>query len=242
MWWMTALGYTPAQIVQAGEPDGTLASNYQALTGKPKTQAFTDFKTAVAAAGGPTSDNPWNAPTPPYPLTPVPPPVPNPTCSIAASPQTIQVGQSSFLSWNSVNGLTATLNGVNVPLNGSKSVAPLQTTTYSLTVNGGSAGTAPAKASTTVMVVAQPIPTTPAPIPTPPPTTPAPVPPGNQIVVSMTIPAGSYVQVSPELVEQLGKSGVTLAQFWAIVQAIMKILNVNLPFPLPVPQEQQQQT
>jgi hypothetical protein len=71
LWWMTAQGYTVPQLVQAGEPDGTLASNYAALTGKPKTQAFADFKAAVQAVGGPggfQGDNPWNAPTPPYPL------------------------------------------------------------------------------------------------------------------------------------------------------------------------------
>lgn len=77
-WWMTHLGYTVAQIVHAGEPDGTLASNYAALTGKPKAQAFADFKAAVAAAGGPTGDNPWNAPTPPWQGVPVPTPVPVP--------------------------------------------------------------------------------------------------------------------------------------------------------------------
>ncbi len=87
LWWMTSLGYTPAQIVQAGEPDGTLATNYAALTGKPATQAFSDFKAAVAAAGGPTSDNPWNAPTPPYPLSgqPVPPVPPGPATGFSGT-------------------------------------------------------------------------------------------------------------------------------------------------------------
>lgn len=83
LWWMLKT-YTMAQIVQAGEPDGTLASNYAALTGKPKTQAFSDFQAAVAAAGGPTSDNPFGTPTPPWqgvpptppPVPPTPPPVP----------------------------------------------------------------------------------------------------------------------------------------------------------------------
>ncbi len=82
MWWMTSLGFTVPQIVQAGEPDGTLASNYAALTGKAATAAFGSFKSAVAAAGGPTGDNSWGVATPPYPLpvTPVPPvpPVPPP--------------------------------------------------------------------------------------------------------------------------------------------------------------------
>lgn len=79
LWWMTKLGYTVPQIVQAGEPDGTLATNFAALTGNPASGAFAHFQAAVAAAGGPTSDNPFGAMTPPYPLsTPVPPPPPPP--------------------------------------------------------------------------------------------------------------------------------------------------------------------
>ncbi len=80
-WWMVSLGYTPAQIIQAGEPGGVLAGNYHKLTGKPAAQAFADFKAAVAKAGGPTSDNPWGVATPPYPQggTPVPAPKPGPT-------------------------------------------------------------------------------------------------------------------------------------------------------------------
>lgn len=84
LWWMTKLGYTPAQITQAGEPDGTLASNYAVLTGKPAGQAFADFKAAVQAVGGPggfQGDNPFNAAVPSYPLpgpTPPPPPPPPP--------------------------------------------------------------------------------------------------------------------------------------------------------------------
>lgn len=77
-WWMLSRGISVARIVQAGEPDGTLASNYAALTGQFKAQAFPDFKAAVAAAGGPTSDNPWKVATPPWQGTPVPPPPPPP--------------------------------------------------------------------------------------------------------------------------------------------------------------------
>ncbi len=84
-WWMTKLGFTPAEIVQAGEPDGTLASNYAALTGKPKGQAFADFSRAVGIVGH-ASDNPWNAPTPPYPpIGPPPPPPPPPVSQPEAS-------------------------------------------------------------------------------------------------------------------------------------------------------------
>lgn len=75
-WWMTKLGFTPAQIIQAGEPDGTLATNYATLTGKQANQAFVDFSNAVHAVGGPgnfQNDNPFGAATPPYPLGPTPP-------------------------------------------------------------------------------------------------------------------------------------------------------------------------
>jgi hypothetical protein len=95
LWWMTSQGKTPAEIAQAGEGDGTLASNYAALTGKPSSEAFTDFKAAVAAAGGPTSDNPWNAATPagpgtpaPLPPTPVPPGPPTPPPAPSPPPST----------------------------------------------------------------------------------------------------------------------------------------------------------
>ncbi len=77
-WWMISKGFTPAQLIQAGEPDETLASNYAALGNGPKSAAFADFKSAVAVVGH-ANDNPWNAPTPVYPLPgPVPPPPPPP--------------------------------------------------------------------------------------------------------------------------------------------------------------------
>lgn len=70
LYWLLSQGYTVDQICQAGEPDGTLAANYQTLTGKPSSQAFCDFSTAAHALGSPSSfqnDNPWNAPVPAYP-------------------------------------------------------------------------------------------------------------------------------------------------------------------------------
>jgi hypothetical protein len=98
-WWMTKLGYTVAQIVGAGEPDGTLASNYAALTGKPATQAFQDFKAAVAAVGGPggfQGDNPFNAPIPPWPPSAPPPPPP---------PGNVTVPNVVGLSWSAAKVL-----------------------------------------------------------------------------------------------------------------------------------------
>ena len=89
--WMLSLGFTPAQITQAGEPSGTLASNYTALTGK--TTAWADMTAALVgvkiadddpfggiAAGGsqPAPTPPPVPPTPPSPPPPVPPSPPPP--------------------------------------------------------------------------------------------------------------------------------------------------------------------
>ena len=60
LYWMMSKGYTAAQITQAGCPDGSLASNYTALTGA--TNPWKNFSAAVAAlSGGVTSDDPWRA-------------------------------------------------------------------------------------------------------------------------------------------------------------------------------------
>jgi hypothetical protein len=60
LYWMMSKGHTAAQITQAGCPDGTLASNYEALTGR--TTGWSDFTAAVRALPhGVTSDNPWGA-------------------------------------------------------------------------------------------------------------------------------------------------------------------------------------
>jgi hypothetical protein len=62
LYWMKSKGITPAQITQAGCPDGTLQSNYSALTGQ--ANAWTEFSTALAKLPGPiASDNPWQAPS-----------------------------------------------------------------------------------------------------------------------------------------------------------------------------------
>jgi hypothetical protein len=60
LYWMLSKGYTAAQITQAGCPDGTLASNYQALTGV--ANAWAAFSAAVnALTTGIKSDDPWGA-------------------------------------------------------------------------------------------------------------------------------------------------------------------------------------
>jgi hypothetical protein len=58
LYWMISRKFTASQITQAGCPDGTLASNYLALSGQ--TSAWADFTAAVNGLAGPiASDNPW---------------------------------------------------------------------------------------------------------------------------------------------------------------------------------------
>jgi len=63
---------------------------------------------------------------------------PPPTVSISADPETILVGESSTLTWSSTNADSASINqGIgDVPVNGSISVSPDETTTYTIMVNG----------------------------------------------------------------------------------------------------------
>jgi hypothetical protein len=61
LYWMLSKGFTAAQITQAGCPDGTMASNYQALTGA--ATAWADFSAALGGLSGTiTSDDPWGQP------------------------------------------------------------------------------------------------------------------------------------------------------------------------------------
>lgn len=64
--------------------------------------------------------------------------VPKPTCSITTSPKSItSPGQSVTLSWQSQNGFSASLsNEGSVAPNGSTTVEPQKTTTYTLSVQG----------------------------------------------------------------------------------------------------------
>jgi len=63
---------------------------------------------------------------------------PLPTVNITASPTLLDVGQASTLSWTSTNSASASIDqGVGpVATNGSMTVAPLVTTTYTITVTG----------------------------------------------------------------------------------------------------------
>jgi peptidoglycan-associated lipoprotein len=85
------------------------------------------------------------APAPPPP----PPPPAAPTASLSASPDTIQLGQSSTLTWQTQNATDIALDGNNVNPNGSQRVSPTQSTTYRL-VAKGAGGTQEATARVTV--------------------------------------------------------------------------------------------
>jgi peptidoglycan-associated lipoprotein len=84
------------------------------------------------------------------PPPPPPPPPAAPTATLSASPDTIQPGQSSTLSWQTTNATDVTLQGLGtVDPNGSRSVSPTQSTTYRL-VAKGAGGTQEATARVTV--------------------------------------------------------------------------------------------
>lgn len=96
------------------------------------------------------------APPPPPP----PPPPAAPTASLTASPETIDKGQSSTLSWQTTNATDVSIEGMGpVQANGSQQVSPAESTTYTLSAKGAG-GTQTATARVTVN----------APPPPPPPT------------------------------------------------------------------------
>src|SRR5215467_1613500 len=73
------------------------------------------------------------APPPPPP----PPPPAAPTASLTANPNTIDKGQSTTLTWQTSNATDASIEGIGaVQLNGSQSVSPTESTTYTLTAKG----------------------------------------------------------------------------------------------------------
>jgi peptidoglycan-associated lipoprotein len=96
--------------------------------------------------------------TPPPP--PPPPPPAAPTASLSASPNTIEKGQSTTLTWQTTNATDVTLGPNKVEPNGSASVSPADSTTFHL-VAKGPGGTQEATARVTV--------TQPPPPPPPPP-------------------------------------------------------------------------
>ena len=77
--------------------------------------------------------------------------IPLPTVSISAAPETILLGESSTLTWNSANADTCVIEpGIGaVDVNGSVQVSPTETTTYIIT-DSGLGGTATASITITV--------------------------------------------------------------------------------------------
>ena len=77
--------------------------------------------------------------------------------TFTAAPATINVGQSSTLSWNVPNASTVTISGVagTFGASGSTTVSPTNTTTYTLTAQGDS-GCSPVTLQATVNVIACP--------------------------------------------------------------------------------------
>jgi peptidoglycan-associated lipoprotein len=96
------------------------------------------------------------APPPPPP----PPPPPAPTASLTASPNSVEKGQPTTLTWQTTNATDVSIDGIGaVQPSGSQQVTPADSTTYHL-VAKGAGGTQEATARVTVN----------APPPPPPPT------------------------------------------------------------------------
>jgi peptidoglycan-associated lipoprotein len=82
--------------------------------------------------------------------TPPPPPPARPTASLELSRSDIQKGDSTVLSWNTLNASTVEIAGLGtVAASGSKTLSPSDSTTYDLTAKG-SGGEADASARVTV--------------------------------------------------------------------------------------------
>ena len=86
-----------------------------------------------------------------------PPPAPAPTATIAASPDNVQQGQPTQITWHTENANTVHISGLGtVPANGSRDVRPSESTTYQLTANGPGGNTdASARVTVTMPPVAQ---------------------------------------------------------------------------------------
>jgi len=100
--------------------------------------------------------------TAPPPPPPPPPPASAPTATLTASPETIDKGQSSTLTWQVSNATDVGIDGIGaVQPSGTQQVTPAATTTYTLTAKGPG-GTQTATATVTVNAPAPPPTTAPS--------------------------------------------------------------------------------
>jgi peptidoglycan-associated lipoprotein len=113
-------------------------------TGKLKVSTFLLAVVALLSSAG--CNKKVAKATPPTP----PPPPSAPTATLAASPNVIQRGQTTVLSWQTSNSTDITIAGLGaVPASGSRSVTPDTSTTYTLEAKGPG-GTQDASARVTV--------------------------------------------------------------------------------------------
>jgi peptidoglycan-associated lipoprotein len=100
--------------------------------------------------------------TAPPPPPPPPPPAAEPTARLTASPDAIDKGQSSTLTWQTSNATDVGIEGIGaVQPSGTQQVSPAATTTYTLTAKG-EGGSQTATATVTVNGPAPPPPTQPS--------------------------------------------------------------------------------
>ena len=98
------------------------------------------------------------APPPPPP----PPAPPAPTASLSASPNSVEKGQSTTLTWQTTNATDVSIDGIGaVQANGSQQVTPADSTTYHL-VAKGAGGTQEATARVTINTAPPPPPPPPS--------------------------------------------------------------------------------
>ncbi len=88
-------------------------------------------------------------PAPPPPPPP-PPPAVQPTASITATPNVIDRGQATVLTWKTTDATTVSMSGIgSVPTSGTQNVSPNDSTTFTITATGPG-GTVHASAEVTV--------------------------------------------------------------------------------------------
>jgi hypothetical protein len=139
-------GPLPLAVASASSPrDGTaivLSTNEISYTPNPGFTGLDTFEYTLTDGLDPV----------PVPLSiNVGPPPTDPTCALFAASDNIAMGESSTLTWSSVGGVRAYLNGGQVVTAGELVVSPITTATYTLEVEGQE-GTVPTTCQRTVTV------------------------------------------------------------------------------------------